>query len=49
MSGIGLGFNRPFPAGVAEHIEANGQFVEVIKAPEFEPGGEYLDFCVQGG
>jgi phosphoribosylaminoimidazolecarboxamide formyltransferase / IMP cyclohydrolase len=32
-----MAFNRPVPLGVAEHINANGQFVEVIIAPEFEP------------
>ncbi len=32
-----MAFNRPVPKGVAEHIEANGQFVEVMIAPEFEP------------
>jgi phosphoribosylaminoimidazolecarboxamide formyltransferase/IMP cyclohydrolase len=32
-----LAFNRPVPLGVAEHINANGQFVEVMIAPEFEP------------
>jgi phosphoribosylaminoimidazolecarboxamide formyltransferase/IMP cyclohydrolase len=32
-----MAFNRTVPAGVAEHISANGQFVEVIIAPEFEP------------
>jgi len=31
-----MAFNRTVPAGVAEHISANGQFVEVIIAPEFE-------------
>jgi phosphoribosylaminoimidazolecarboxamide formyltransferase/IMP cyclohydrolase len=33
-----MAFNRPVPSGVAEHINANGQFVEVMIAPEFEPG-----------
>jgi phosphoribosylaminoimidazolecarboxamide formyltransferase/IMP cyclohydrolase len=32
-----MAFNRPVPLGVAEHINANGQFVEVMIAPEFEP------------
>jgi len=32
-----MAFNRPVPVGVAEHINANGQFVEVMIAPEFEP------------
>jgi phosphoribosylaminoimidazolecarboxamide formyltransferase/IMP cyclohydrolase len=32
-----MAFNRPVPLGVAEHIGANGQFVEVMIAPEFEP------------
>jgi phosphoribosylaminoimidazolecarboxamide formyltransferase/IMP cyclohydrolase len=31
-----MAFNRPVPLGVAEHISANGQFVEVMIAPEFE-------------
>jgi phosphoribosylaminoimidazolecarboxamide formyltransferase/IMP cyclohydrolase len=31
-----MAFNRPVPLGVAEHINANGQFVEVIVAPEFD-------------
>jgi phosphoribosylaminoimidazolecarboxamide formyltransferase/IMP cyclohydrolase len=31
-----MAFNRPVPLGVAEHIKANGQFVEVMIAPEFE-------------
>ena len=33
-----MAFNRPVPAGVAHHIAANEQFVEVIVAPEFEVG-----------
>jgi phosphoribosylaminoimidazolecarboxamide formyltransferase/IMP cyclohydrolase len=32
-----MAFNRTVPLGVAEHINANGQFVEVMIAPEFEP------------
>jgi phosphoribosylaminoimidazolecarboxamide formyltransferase/IMP cyclohydrolase len=32
-----MAFNRPVPTGVAEHIAANQQFVEVMIAPEFEP------------
>jgi len=32
-----MAFNCPVPAGVAEHIAANQQFVEVMIAPEFEP------------
>jgi len=32
-----MAFNRPVPLAVAEHINANGQFVEVMVAPEFEP------------
>ncbi len=33
-----MAFNRPVPPGVAHHIGANEQFVEVIVAPEFEAG-----------
>jgi phosphoribosylaminoimidazolecarboxamide formyltransferase/IMP cyclohydrolase len=32
-----MAFNRPVPLGVAEHINANQQFVEVMIAPDFEP------------
>ena len=32
-----MAFNRTVPLGVVEHINANGQFVEVMIAPEFEP------------
>ena len=32
-----MAFNRTVPLAVAEHINANGQFVEVMIAPEFEP------------
>jgi phosphoribosylaminoimidazolecarboxamide formyltransferase / IMP cyclohydrolase len=31
-----MAFNRPVPLGVAEHINANGQFVEVMIAPEYD-------------
>jgi phosphoribosylaminoimidazolecarboxamide formyltransferase/IMP cyclohydrolase len=31
-----MAFNRPVPLGVAEHINANGQFVEVIIAPGYD-------------
>jgi phosphoribosylaminoimidazolecarboxamide formyltransferase/IMP cyclohydrolase len=31
-----MAFNRPVPLAVAEHINANGQFVEVMIAPEFD-------------
>jgi phosphoribosylaminoimidazolecarboxamide formyltransferase / IMP cyclohydrolase len=31
-----MAFNRPVPLGVAEHINANGQFVEVMIAPDFD-------------
>ncbi|HEX9094340.1 MAG TPA: bifunctional phosphoribosylaminoimidazolecarboxamide formyltransferase/IMP cyclohydrolase [Coriobacteriia bacterium] len=31
-----MAFNRPVPLGVVEHINENGQFVEVIIAPEYE-------------
>jgi len=31
-----MAFNRPVPLGVVEHINANGQFVEVMIAPEFD-------------
>jgi len=33
-----MAFNRPVPVGVAEHIAENGQFVEVMIAPDFESG-----------
>jgi phosphoribosylaminoimidazolecarboxamide formyltransferase/IMP cyclohydrolase len=33
-----MAFNRPVPAALVEAIYANGQFVEVMIAPEFEPG-----------
>jgi len=32
-----MAFNRPVPLAVAEHINANKQFVEVMIAPDFEP------------
>ncbi|MDZ4179982.1 MAG: bifunctional phosphoribosylaminoimidazolecarboxamide formyltransferase/IMP cyclohydrolase, partial [Coriobacteriia bacterium] len=32
-----MAFNRPVPAALVEAIYANGQFVEVMIAPEFEP------------
>jgi phosphoribosylaminoimidazolecarboxamide formyltransferase/IMP cyclohydrolase len=31
-----MAFNHPVPLAVAEHINANGQFVEVMIAPEFD-------------
>jgi len=31
-----MAFNRTVPLGVAEHINTNGQFVEVMIAPEFD-------------
>jgi len=33
-----MAFNRPVPASLIEAIYENGQFVEVMIAPEFEPG-----------
>ena len=32
-----MAFNRPVPAALIEAVYANGQFVEVMIAPEFEP------------
>ncbi|HEY3318624.1 MAG TPA: bifunctional phosphoribosylaminoimidazolecarboxamide formyltransferase/IMP cyclohydrolase [Coriobacteriia bacterium] len=32
-----MAFNREVPRGVAEHIGANGQFVEVMIAPGYDP------------
>jgi len=37
-----MAFNAPITPEVAEHINANGQFVEVMIAPEFEPGALVL-------
>lgn len=31
-----MAFNRPVPLGVAEHINSNGQFVEVMIAPDYD-------------
>ena len=31
-----MAFNRAIPLGVAQHISANGQFVEIVIAPEYE-------------
>jgi phosphoribosylaminoimidazolecarboxamide formyltransferase/IMP cyclohydrolase len=31
-----MAFNRPVPLSVAEHINANGQFVEVMVAPDYD-------------